>query len=394
MEFQQPPTPNETLQEGKLREIAATGSVETYRELPVKTREQLLGFLKNTGIPEWRVILLHMLLDSKQPDLLTLRKLAEVIDDVRAQIASTTMNKVQEKKTNGKPEKQVETVPNPHRQLSQRELNSRLRKLGIDLPQLMMDWENFYHSRNFGNAVKRNMGQSEYFLPTPAVTHQAMETFEKAFKEGRIDRFMIDDARIGDGATIRAFERKTLKRFKQKNIYGSVQEAEAFLDRTTVTPPIVRLVGYSTKNNIFDPKQPGKAFADLSQGGPYESTMGLGTYLRLYHYLAAEEPHLLHSIKSYSVKGNNLLRPRTVLLNNKTDENRVLTIGPDLNEPRILHSLELGPTLLDPGSPLEKPVPVLVSDNLEHVYNRKDRRYLAHMDTWPAPPDDGDEEAD
>lgn len=384
------PPSNEIPEERRMREIAVNGNVDTYRELPAKIREQLLGFLKSTGIPEWRIVLLNMMLGEKQPDLVTLKKLAEVIDDVRGQVISATMEKEQEKKTNGKPAKQPEVVPNPHRQLSQRELTSRLRKLGIDLQQLIMDWENYYQSRSFGNVVKRNMGQQEYFLPMPAVTHQAMEAFEKAFRDGRINRCMIDDARVGDGATIRAFERKTLKRFKQINNYGSVSEAETFLDRTTVTPPIVRLVGYSTQHTVFNPK----AIAEQSAGGPYESTMGLGTYLRLYHYLAAEEPHQLHSIKSYTLKGSSLLRPRTVLLNNKTDDNRVLTLGPNLSDPRMLHCLELGPTLIQPNSPQEKPIPILVSDDLEHVYNRQDRRYLAHMETWPAPPDEGDEEAD
>lgn len=375
--------------EEDLREVAVRANTDVFRSLSSTIRAQLWTFFRNLGIPDHRLLLLEMLLASDKPDILTLKKLEETIDEIRGMVLKKTMLQDQQRKTSSKPaEKKPElAIPNPDRLLTARELAARFRKLGTELDVLMGSWEDFYCRNIPGMAVTKKLRQKEYALPMPVITERAMKAFEKAFHERVINSFMVDDARIEDGSTLRIFEMKTLKRFKQKYKYDSMNTAENELNRSTLTPPIVRIVGYNRNETVFETNSRGRRPQVRIQHEPHRGTMGLGTYMRLFYYLDVQDPEGLEMVTHYITEGNRILAPLTIVLNNKSDEG-ILTIGPDPKDPRMRHSVEKAPVVTGIPDLFESPIPIVTSDNLGAMQNHGDSRYIAHMETWPAPADE------
>lgn len=375
--------------EEDLRHLAATGRVEDYRQLTQTVRDHLFAFLKKSGIPEFRIIVLGMMLESKHPDILTLKKLGEIIDGIRHRIIEQTMLEDQKRKFSApKEDKKPELIlrPNPNRILSPREMVERFKKLRIDLLQLIKSWQIFYYNQpRFAKAVTKATFSKAYSLVMPAVSEQAMQAFEKAYRSGKINTFMIDDARVPDGTNLRAFKRKTLRRFKQKYKYRSVYEAETYLNKSTLTPPIVRIIGFNREESVCDPKN---IAAKYGPNEPHFTTMGLGTFIRLFEYLDMHDPDGLEMLTHYVTKGSRVLDQLTVVLNNKTDKEGFLTIGPDKKDPRMRLSVEKTPAVISVPDLFETPIPVVSSEDFGNVVKMNDSRHIAHMSTWPAPPGD------
>jgi hypothetical protein len=96
----------------------------------------------------------------------------------------------------GAREREVERI------LPQEEVIERFQKLGIDIQQTHTEWNQFYASNTDLKKLLAQTGQisskAKYTLPMPQITEGAMQAFEKAFTEKRIDTVMIDDARLGN----------------------------------------------------------------------------------------------------------------------------------------------------------------------------------------------------
>ncbi len=372
-----------------LGEIAARGNAELYRTMPGNIREQLLLFLRKIGLSETHVVLFNMLVEDKHPNVSTLRKLEEISDVIRTRAIKSIMaaDQIEKKPATSQPKKENrEMSRNPHRLLGAEEISARFLKLGVNVEKLVQDWEEFYATTHFSKAVQKSMVIEEYTLDLPAVTDRAMEAFEKAYRTGKIDCFMIDDARIGDGTTLRSLEKKTLKRFARKYNYTSNYEAEIFLNRTTTTPPIARIVGFSTRRVVFNKNGGEKTLQDYLPKELYHETMGLGTYLRLFHCFDYHDPETMEMVRTYTVKGCNAALERTILLSNRNHENHVLTIGPDPQDLSVDHSVEVGPGITQVPKLYETPVTVVTSADFSTLQNNNDFRSLAFMNTWPAPP--------
>ncbi len=377
------------LGEEQLREMAVRANADAIKGLSSTVRGQLWRFFRKSGIPETSLILLDMLLGTQRPDILTLKKIEETIDEMRSKVIKKSLLEDQERKHPAKPaEKKPELARiNPNRLLPGRELAARFRKLGVELDGMMHDWEVFYSANILGMTVSKNLKLKEYSLPMPAITAQAMEAFERAHHEGHINSYMIDDGRLEDGSTLKIFEMKTLKRFKQKYKYDSMSAAEEDLNRSGLTPPIVRIVGYNRNETVFDAKDRGRRPRFRLQNRPHLGTMGLGTYIRLYHFLDIHDPEGLEMLTHYVTEGNRILAPLTVVLNNTSDEG-ILTIGPDPKDPRMRHSVEKAPAVTDIPDLFEAPIQVVTSHDLSALHNSGDSRYIATMETWPAPAED------
>ncbi len=371
--------------EEDLQEIAIRGNIDIYRGLPEYTRMHLLGFLKRSGIADHRVLLLDMMLQERQPDILITQRLEAIIDEVRGEVISKTMREEQAKRRTAekpRPAENAAIIKNPNRMLSAAEILQRFKKLGVDFYKMMKEWESFYATHRFGQRVKKLSRDENYQLPVPSITNKAMEAFEQAHREGHINTFMIDDARVADGTTLKLFERKVLKLFKKKYGFTTLEDAVWFLNRTTPGKTGVRVIGVNTEAAVINPRQKEKCFQEYTPQNAYESLMGLGTYTRLFHYLDENDANAFYGLKCFTFEGDKTLYDRTVLFNNKTARNQILTRGPNPDDQRFMPSLEVGEEITEPLPRYQTPTTMVASDDMRFVKNNGP---LAHMDTWPAP---------
>ncbi|MFO0781225.1 MAG: hypothetical protein U0519_05110 [Candidatus Gracilibacteria bacterium] len=369
----------------RLREMVVTSEAESYRHMPEQTRTQLMGFLKKIGIQEHRVLLLGMLIGDQKPDILSIKKLAELVDQIRGEVLSITMLEAQKKQPKAAPAKAA-VLPNPKRVLAPTELMERFDALGIDFFETIMHWENFYEESPFARAVNKATGKQKYELTIPPVSVEAMEAFEQAFRAKKIDRIMIDDGRIPDGKTLKIYDPKVLKRFQQTHKFRHRSEAEDFINRTTQISPEVRVVGYSSDGKVFAPRERQKCFLEQKPAGAFETTMGLGTYIRLTKFLEQKDPDYLPSLTTYTVVGSGRLTDRTVQLNNITSTNKALTIGPDPQDTRMRHIVEIGPEITELDDKFTAPIVIVAPGKPKDTGTNALELYYKG-DTLPAPSD-------
>lgn len=380
-----------------IMDIAMMGDGDSYRRLPLPTREKLLALLKTCGIEETTVVLLQMLLNDRRPDILTLKSTDELVDVIRTRVIAVYRNT--EQRMNGTSEVSMnitgetkDTMVNENRVLGLHEAIARFAKLGVDFKQMIFEWRRHYNTGRFGHAVKKHMSSEHYQFGIPIITSSAMNAFEEAYQRGIIDKFMIDDARIPDGVTLRAINRKSFKQFTRKYKPGNTVEAENLLNRSTTTPPLIRVAGYSSQPIHFDNRITGKTFQDLTPQNKHHQTMGLGTYLRLHNYLTVNDPESLQGILTYTYGKKRSPSQRTIILNNRTPDHEVLTIGPDLHGARESQVVEIGPAVTQLLQLFDAPILIVTSDSTEMGKYTGHRGTIQLMSTWPAPADNGTEE--
>lgn len=379
-----PPSLHQADQE-RLREMVVTSEAESYRHMPEHTRTQLMGFLKKIGIQEHRILLLGMLIGDQKPDLLSIKKLAELVDQIRGEVLSITMLEAQKKQPKAAPIKSA-VLSNPKRILTPTELMERFDALGVDFFESIMHWENFYEENPFARAVNKATGKPKYELTIPPVSLEAMEAFEQAFRAKTIDRIMIDDGRIPDGKTLKIYDPKVLRRFQQMYKFRHRSDAEDFINRSTQIPPGVRVVGYSSDGKVFEPREHQKCFLEQKPAGAFATTMGLGTYIRLTKFLEQKDPDYLPSLTTYTVVGSGRLTDRTVLLNNITSANKALTIGPDPQDVRMRHIIEIGPEITELNHQFTAPIVIVAPGSTKNSGTNTPEFYYKG-DTLPAPSD-------
>jgi|GEM_PF-4050005 len=376
--------------EDNLRNLVVYEGLESFRSLSDLGRGKLIKFLTKCGIPPSQGHLFSMLLDDRHPDILTEKTLTHMREDFRTRVISnaTLQAQPQKPKAQKKPDK---TKRRPRELIEQKEIIDRFENLGIDILEVLMDWTVFYENHAFSKAVAKATNADPYTIDVPAMSNEAMEILEKKWAAGEIDRLMVDDGRLRDGKTLRIFEPETFKKFHVENKFSDTSTTEAFLDRTTSSAPIVRLVGYSSKPPVFNGRQHSKCYQEYGYFTPFENNMGLGTLLRLQAFLEEKNPFAIQGLETYTVQTKDAeeLKLRTVLLNNKTTKNKILTFA-TVQNPNREHDLKIGEDITRIAPFYQTPIRIFVSDNPGLL--KKTDSIEAHRDTLPAPAPANDED--
>ncbi|MCA9373540.1 hypothetical protein KC725_00085 [Candidatus Peregrinibacteria bacterium] len=92
--------------------------------------------------------------------------------------------------------------------LTEEEITDRFSDLGINIQKILSEWHDFYWRKHY---AEREIG-SNYSLPLPDMTEEAMNAFERAWIRGDIDTIMIDDSRIKDGKALKYLQTKTSRK--------------------------------------------------------------------------------------------------------------------------------------------------------------------------------------
>lgn len=311
-------------------------NADNIRRLSDNARHRLQSLFVQIGIAPHKVVLLHMLTDDLSPDILSVKKLEELIGEIKHQIIKVT--------TQTEPESKPETSPYK-RIIKPDETISRFANMGINIPYVIGNWQQFYENSRFGKKVKRLYGAEAYSNPFPMMTDGAMRTFEKALQQRQIDTIILDDHRIPDGMTMKALDRNALKEFMRKYAIDSLEQAKTFIDSTTTSTPTLRFTGFSTKENIAEQNEPICSFYDQVPNLPFHTAMGLGTYIRLKHFLSDNDYGTYVILTSFRYKDSRMMMGRTTQLNNRTRENQILNIGPNPDDKTIKDELDVGPNI-------------------------------------------------
>ncbi|MCC7197280.1 hypothetical protein IT413_03765 [Candidatus Peregrinibacteria bacterium] len=226
--------------------------------------------------------------------------------------------------------------------LPEQEMKERFQKLGIDIQKVSAEWEHFYTSNKNFRRMLVQAGQmadkEKYSLPIPEISEGAMQAFEKAFAENRIDSVMIDDARLNNedmyqahfGKAIEAEVGEALPIAPQKvgnpKSAASIKKARP---KHLTQLPTVRVVGYkfSPQGRERNATNGSYKFTDDLQKSPGSGVMEFTTLMNLIAKYSQEGGRKLSEFTSWDYyDGNSCVGGAQVstILNNVNPDGTVL----------------------------------------------------------------------
>lgn len=210
---------------GKYESLIRHGDAATWHEIPEENRQEVISYAVRCHlIDKPRAYLLDWILRSEILTVVDKNKVNELIAHMRGQLFDTLPAAPEE----GPVHVEIPKSPKlpdlpllPERNdyiLDPYEVIERFRNLGINLERLMDQWAQFYQASGYAHhAREMNNG-----FVLPEMTNEAMEAFERGFRERMVDMLIIDDNRLDEGTTLKVFQPSTSRRSRKK--YGATRQ--------------------------------------------------------------------------------------------------------------------------------------------------------------------------
>ncbi|HLG25529.1 MAG TPA: hypothetical protein VI588_01900 [Candidatus Gracilibacteria bacterium] len=354
-------------QEAQLKLSIVEGNLTLWHKMPADQRDRLFAYIKRQELLDpRRAQLLNWMLHNRQFDILEEQTINIIIMEVRENLLARILReevdrKKREQVKNGsrlmlRPKGELMKIQRkPDHPLDPDEMKERFSEVGVDVKALVEKWTPFYMAKGY----REKLGD-QYKVEVPRITESAMRAFEIGFENGTIDTVMLDDARIGDGETMRQLQPSIAKQLTYAlNASRSLSapqlrklmENSVWTRRNQTTPGAridpdiiamlemdiinegffrhpagskqVRLVGIKLHTSSIA-HSPAAELSDVIESlkQPYTTLISIGTYARLVHFLRSEDYQLLDEFEDNMRKKGDYTDGTEIFLNN------FLTDGP------------------------------------------------------------------